>query len=154
MLLTAGIATAAPAPKAPATAPAFRLPATHGVATLDSLRGKVVLLDFWASWCAPCERSFPWMNSLHDSLRAQGFEIVAINLDKERDAADHFLEQHAPHFTVAFDPDGFTAETYHVEAMPTSFVIGRSGAIVLTHAGFDSRKTADVEAVIRKELSK
>ena len=135
-------------------APSFRLPTTHGVATLDSLRGKVVLVDFWASWCAPCARSFPWMNALRDSLAGQGFEIVAINLDKEREAADAFLVDHTPRFTVAFDPEGDVAEAYHVAAMPTSFVISRTGTIVLTHAGFDPKKTAEVESVIRKECSK
>jgi thiol-disulfide isomerase/thioredoxin len=154
ILLAAGPAMAAPAAQALPAAPAFRLPATHGVAALDSLRGKVVLVDFWASWCAPCARSFPWMNALHDSLAGQGFEIVAINLDKDRDAADGFLAQHAPRFAVAFDPEGETAEAYHVAAMPTSFVIGRTGAIVLKHAGFDPKKTGEVEAVIRKECAK
>jgi thiol-disulfide isomerase/thioredoxin len=154
ILLAAGAAIAAPAPQTPHAAPAFRLPATHGVAALDSLRGKVVLVDFWASWCAPCARSFPWMNALHDSLAGQGFAIVAINLDKDREAADGFLAQHAPRFTVAFDPEGGTAEAYHVAAMPTSFVIGRSGTIVLTHTGFDPKKTGEVEAVIRKECAK
>jgi peroxiredoxin len=153
-LLLAGIAASAPAAKSPPRAPEFRLSATHGVAALDSLRGKVVLLDFWASWCAPCARSFPWMNALHDSLSDQGFEIVAISLDKDREDANAFLAQHAPHFIVAFDPEGETAEAYHVAAMPTSFVIDRSGAIVLTHAGFDPKKTAEVESMVRKECSK
>jgi peroxiredoxin len=152
--LLAGAATAAPAAKKPSLAPAFRLPATHGVATLDSLRGKVVLVDFWASWCAPCARSFPWMNALHDSLSGQGLAIVAISLDKERTDAEAFLAQQAPRFTVAFDPEGETAEAYRVAAMPTSFVIGRSGEILLTHAGFDPKKTSEVESAIRKELSK
>ncbi|MGH7742112.1 MAG: TlpA disulfide reductase family protein [Candidatus Eiseniibacteriota bacterium] len=140
--------------KPPALAPAFHLPAQHGLVTLDSLRGKVVLVDFWASWCAPCARSFPWMNALHDSLSRQGLEIVAINLDKERADAEAFLAQHAPRFDVAFDPQGEVAEAYHVMAMPTSFVIGRTGELVLMHPGFDPKKAGDLEAVIRKECEK
>lgn len=151
VLLSTTAAVAIPA-KAPVSAPSFRLPAVHGYAALDSLRGKVVLVDFWASWCAPCERSFPWMNALHDSLSRQGFEIVAINLDKDRAAADAFLEKHPPHFTVAFDPGGEVAERYQVAAMPTSFVIGRDGALLLKHPGFDPKKTAEIESLIRKEL--
>jgi peroxiredoxin len=90
------------------------------------------------------------MNALYDSLSGQGFEIVAINLDKERVDADAFLAQHSPRFTVAFDPEGELAEAYHVMAMPTSFVIGRTGTILLTHAGFDPKKAGEVEDVIRK----
>jgi cytochrome c biogenesis protein CcmG/thiol:disulfide interchange protein DsbE len=131
-------------------APSFRLATAHGFVSLDSLRGKVVLVDFWASWCAPCKRSFPWMSALHDSLAARGFELVAINLDKDRDAAERFLEQNPARFTVAFDPGGESAEAYHVAAMPSSFVIAPDGRIALTHAGFDPRKTAEVEAVIRR----
>lgn len=136
------------------TAPSFRLVTPHGTVSLDSLRGKVVLLDFWASWCAPCERSFPWMSALHDSLAGQGFEVVAVNLDKDVPAADKFLARHPVDFTIAFDPDGRTAEAYRVEAMPTSFVIDRKGQIALMHRGFDPKKTGEVEAAIRKECAR
>ena len=141
----------ASADKPPPRAPSFHLPTPHGSVALDSLRGKVVLVDFWASWCVPCERSFPWMGALYDSLAPLGFEIVAINLDKDRAATDAFLARHPSRFTIAFDPNGKSAEAYQVKAMPSSFVIDRSGAIVLSHRGFDPKKTADIEALIRKE---
>ena len=134
--------------------PSFHLATPRGSVTLDSLRGKVVLVDFWASWCAPCERSFPWMNALRDSLAPQGFEIVAINLDKDRAAADKFLARHTVGFTVAFDADGKTAEAYKVAALPTSFVIDRKGQVVLSHRGFDPKKTAELETAIRKECKR
>jgi len=153
MLLAAPSPSASAGKPAAGAAPAFRLPAVHGTVALDSLRGRVVLVDFWASWCAPCERSFPWMNALHDSLAGRGLEIVAINLDKERSAADAFLAKHAPHFVVAFDPAGEIAEDYRVMAMPTSYVIGRDGKILLTHPGFDPKKTDEIEALIRRECS-
>jgi len=147
-LMATQLATAA---KPQQSAPSFRLATPHGSVTLSALRGKVVLVDFWASWCAPCERSFPWMNALYDSLAPRGFEIVAINLDKDREAAYAFLARHPARFTVAFDPDGKTAEAYQVKAMPSSFVIDSSGSIVLSHRGFDPKKMGDVEAMIRKE---
>ena len=153
-LLVAGVTPPALAGKPPTPAPSFHLPGTQGTVALDSLRGKVVLVDFWASWCVPCAKSFPWMNALRDSFAGQPFKIVAINLDKEREAADAFLEKYPPRFTVAFDPEGATAEAYHVVAMPTSFVIGRDGTILLVHAGFDPKKTGEVESLIRKECSK
>ncbi len=138
----------------PRTAPLFHLATPHGSVALDSLRGKVVLVDFWASWCVPCERSFPWMSTLRESLAPQGFEVVAINLDKELPAVDQFLARHPVGFVIAFDPDGKTAEAYQVAAMPTSFVIDRSGQVVLSHRGFDPKKTAELETAIRKECAR
>ena len=135
----------------PRAAPSFHLATAHGDVALDSLRGKVVLIDFWASWCAPCARSFPWMNALHDSLASKGLEIVAVDLDKDPADADAFLAQHPPRFTIAFDPGGKTAEAYHVTAMPSSFVVDPHGSIVYAHRGFDPKKTGEIEAIIRKE---
>ena len=132
------------------TAPRFTLPALHGKASLDSLRGRVVLVDFWASWCEPCKRSFPWLAEMHHGYSGKGLTIVAINLDKDRALADAFLDRYPAPFTVAFDPTGATAETYKVAAMPTSFLIGRSGEILYSHAGFDPRKSAEYESRIRE----
>jgi thiol-disulfide isomerase/thioredoxin len=137
---------AAAAAKGPA--PRFDLPARTGTVSLDSLRGRVVLLDFWASWCEPCKRSFPWMSGLHEQYGAKGLTIVAINLDKARDAADAFLTEHPVKFLIAFDPTGKTAEAYHVPAMPTSFLIGPTGTILYSHAGFDPKKTGELEKLI------
>ena len=84
----------------------FELPARAGVASLDSLRGRVVLVGFWASWCEPCRLSFPWMAGLHKQYAERGLTIVAVNLDKSRDPADMFLAHHPAPFTVASIPKG------------------------------------------------
>jgi thiol-disulfide isomerase/thioredoxin len=139
--------------KAPVAAPAFTLPATSGTVALDSLRGRVVYLDFWASWCEPCRKSFPWMNTLRERYAGRGLTVVAINLDKSRDLADSFLENYPATFRVAFDPAGKVAEAYRVMAMPTSFVIGRDGKVRFTHIGFQTGKTAQVEAKIEEALA-
>lgn len=140
------------AERPPTRAPDFSLPARQGIVALDSLRGKVVLLDFWASWCEPCRHSFPWMDSLRARLGPRGFEVVAIDLDKDRSLAEEFLEHHPVRFVVGFDPNGRTAEAYHVAAMPSSFVIGPGGEMLLTHAGFDRRKTTAIETTIEAAL--
>ena len=153
LLVALTVPAFARASKAPAMAPAFNLPATHGPATLDSLRGKVALVDFWASWCEPCRKSFPWMKSMYERYAAKGFTIVAINLDKDRDKADAFLQEFSAPFTVAFDPNGKTAEAYGVKAMPTSFLIAPDGKLLETHAGFDAKRAALLEKKIAGMLS-
>lgn len=154
MLAALPALAAAAKPRAPRAAPSFQLPARTGTASLDSLRGQVVLVDFWASWCVPCRRSFPWMDSLLARYGGKGFSIVAINLDKERAAADQFLTDHAAAFAIAYDPAGKTAEAYGVTAMPMSFLIAKDGTIVHTHVGYDPKKTASIEAMIAEQLKR
>jgi len=132
------------------SAPTFSLPGRTGTVSLDSLRGRVVYVDFWASWCEPCRRSFPWLNTLRERYADRGLTIVAINLDKDRRTADAFLEKFPTSFLVAYDPAGKTAEAYRVSAMPSSFLIGPTGTLLSSHAGFDPRKTGAIEALIQE----
>jgi len=143
-------ASAPAASPSPRLAPSFTLPARAGTVSLDSLRGKVVLVDFWASWCAPCRGSFPWLSRVADRYAADGFTVVAVNLDKDRAAADRFLEEFPAPFAVAFDSSGRTAEKYRVTVMPTSFLVARDGTILHTHSGFDPKKVAAVENLIQE----
>jgi thiol-disulfide isomerase/thioredoxin len=135
---------------APVPAPHFALPGRQGVVDSDSLRGKLVLVDFWASWCGPCQKSFPWMTNVYQRYAARGFTIVAINLDKDRDLADRFLDKHPAPFLVAFDPSGKTAKEYKVWGMPTSYLISPKGEILATHMGFDPKNAASFEAAIEQ----
>lgn len=134
----------------PRVAPGFNLPTRDGSVCLDSLRGRVVLVDFWASWCEPCRQSFPWLKTLHERYAAKGLTIVAINLDKKRPAADAFLTRYPAPFTVAFDPSGKTAEAFKATAMPSSYLVGPTGAILLTHTGFNQGDTGAIETKIRE----
>ena len=155
VLLLALPAFAGPGPPAPtASAPAFSLPGRTGTVSLDSLRGRVVYVDFWASWCDPCRRSFPWLNSLNERYAGKGLTIVAIDLDKDRRAADAFLEEFPASFLVAYDPAGRTAEAYRVSAMPSSFLIGPTGALLSSHAGFDPRKVDAIETSIQEACAR
>jgi thiol-disulfide isomerase/thioredoxin len=155
--LLAALAFAAPSRAAQPgdAAPAFSLPAASGAATtLASLRGSVVYVDFWASWCTPCRRSFPWMNALQARYGAQGLAIVAINVDKRRDDAERFLRDTPAQFAVLYDAQGIVPSAYDVREMPSSFLIDRNGTVVLAEQGFrDERKDA-VEARIRELLAK
>jgi len=136
-------------------APAFSLKTrSGGVVASDSLRGKVVLVDFWASWCAPCQRSFPWMGEIAQRYAPRGLVVVAINLDRDRDLADDFLAHHPATFAIAYDPGGKVADAFHVKGMPSTFLIDRDGKLLHDHIGFDTRKAGQLEALIQEACAR
>ena len=126
--------------------------------SLTPLKGQVVYLDFWASWCTPCKASFPFMNELHDQLASQGLVVLAVNVDEQRAAADRFLQQTPARFRIAYDPKGLTPEQYKVKAMPTAVLIDRKGQVRHLHAGFRERDRdalrAQVESLLKETLPK
>src|SRR5690349_1458246 len=150
-LVLAASAQSATHPATSELAPSFRLPGLRDTIASDSLRGRVVYVDFWASWCEPCRRSFPWLAKLQERYGSRGLAIVAIDLDQERKAGEDFLAKFPAPFHVAFDASGRTAEAFGVEAMPTSFLIGRDGKILERRAGFDAKHAAELEERIDKE---
>jgi thiol-disulfide isomerase/thioredoxin len=119
---------------------------------LEEYAGKVVFVDFWASWCAPCKRSFPWMVDLQKRLSEQGLVIVTVNVDRTRKAADRFLEQLDSELPVIFDPEGEIAEAYQLETMPSSYIYGRDGTLRATHMGFHPDKVDEIEAELKALL--
>ncbi len=120
---------------------------------LASLQGRVVYLDFWASWCGPCKQSFPWMQSMKAMYEAQGLTVIAVNLDTDRADADKFLAQFKPTFDVRFDPKGEFAELYKIEGMPSSVLIDRHGVKRFTHVGFRPVDGPLYEAQLRELLT-
>jgi thiol-disulfide isomerase/thioredoxin len=120
---------------------------------LAAVQGKVVWLDFSASWCAPCRQSFPWMNAMQRTYGPQGLSVVAVNLDRDRAAAEKFLAAMPAEFALEFDPDGSLATLYDVEAMPSSYLIDRSGDVVARHLGFRESRRDEYEAAIRSALA-
>ncbi len=120
---------------------------------LANLRGQVVYLDFWASWCGPCRLSFPWMQTLAKTYEGQGLAIVAVNLDRDRLDADKFLAQFTPTFDVRFDPQGESAAFYKIKGMPASVLIDRHGVMRFTHVGFRPVDAAAFETQLRELLA-
>ena len=120
---------------------------------LSAYRGKVVYVDFWASWCGPCKQSFPWMQAMKDTYDRQGLTVIAVNLDLKHADADKFLERFRPTFEVRFDPDGRIAEFYKVQAMPSSVLIDRHGVTRFTHEGFRPVDGPAYEAQVRELLA-
>ena len=131
-------------------APGFKLPGQDKTIQLSDYKGKVVYLDFWASWCEPCKRSFPWMNDLQAQYAEEGFEIIAVNLDTSRKEAEEFLKKMPAKFDVAFDKSGKTAQAYNLKAMPSSFLIDRNGRLVHKSLGYRVEEKKIVEKKIQK----
>jgi cytochrome c biogenesis protein CcmG, thiol:disulfide interchange protein DsbE len=136
-----------------APAPELNLPGLKDPVALASLQGKVVYVDFWASWCGPCKQSFLFMNEVQAKYRAQGFEIIAVNLDAKREDADKFLAETPARFTVAFDGKGESARRFEVKGMPSSVLIGRDGKVIAAHKGFKDEDRKDLEARIAQAVA-
>jgi len=134
-------------------APAFTVTNQDGgQVSLSQFKGKVVYLDFWASWCGPCRKSFPWMNAVQSKYAAQGLQVVGVNLDEKSEDGLHFLKETPAQFTVAFDPKAVTPGLYGVKGMPTSMLIGRDGKVILEHSGFKEADRAELEKKIQSAL--
>jgi thiol-disulfide isomerase/thioredoxin len=132
------------------SAPGFSLANAKGdTVALDRLKGQVVYVDFWASWCGPCKRSFPWMNELAERYGDKGFTVVAVNVDKKREDAERFLAGTPARFTVVYDAPGATPAAWAVKGMPSSYLVDRSGRVVMVEQGFRDEQKAAVEQRIR-----
>lgn len=119
-------------------AAAFAAPALDGKGTveLSKFRGKIVYLDFWASWCAPCLTAIPEIEKMRGEFPSEHFQIVAVNLDQKTKKALRFLKKHPVGYPSASDPKGTLPGQYGVETMPTSYLIDREGVIRYVHRGF------------------
>ena len=120
---------------------------------LEPLRGQVVYLDFWASWCVPCRQTFPFMQSMQLAHGAEGLHVIAVGVDSERADADLFLGHFAHPFEVRFDPAGALASAYRLAGMPASVLIDRRGAVRYSHVGFRAGDAAVIEAQMRELLA-
>jgi len=121
---------------------------------LERLRGKVVLLDFWASWCEPCRHSFPWLNEMQTKYAGRGLVIIGVNVDREHADAERFLREIPATFRIVYDPAGALASRYDVPGMPSSYVLDAKGDVVGRHIGFRNALRAEREAELQKLLEK
>ncbi|VAX28894.1 hypothetical protein MNBD_NITROSPIRAE01-1619 [hydrothermal vent metagenome] len=125
-----------------------------GLFEAEKYRGKVVYLDFWASWCKPCKQSFPWMQAMHKKYEKMGLTVIAVNVDKKKSHADGFLKKHPADFPVLFDPSGVLADKYQLAGMPMSYIIDRDGVIRHRHIGYVPAMQANYEQELQNLLKK
>jgi len=132
-------------------APDFTLKDIHGKAlSLSSLRGKVVLINFWATWCPPCKAEMPSMNKIYHEMRAQGFEVIAVSTDNSLSTVKDFLARNRLDFPVLFDENKAVSRQYRVFSMPTTFLIDRNGMIVEKFYGEEDW----TDPAVRKKIDK
>lgn len=120
---------------------------------LSQYKGKVIYVDFWASWCGPCAKSFPFLNEMHEQLKDQGLQIVGINLDENVDDAKAFLAKYPASFTIVADKSKQCAKDFAVKAMPSSYIIDRKGVVHHIHLGFRPGEANDIRVIVEKLLS-
>ena len=120
---------------------------------LKQFEGKVVYVDFWASWCGPCATSFPFMNNLSRDLKAQGLEVIGVNLDENLEESKQFLEQQPANFIIASDPEQQCAKQFGLKAMPSSYLIDRKGLLRHVHIGFRPAEALEFRALAEKLLA-
>ena len=127
--------------------------ALAGGLELDAYRGKVVYVDFWASWCGPCRESFPWLATLTSEYGAQNLVVLAVNVDHDRQRADRFLRATPAGFPVIYDPSGQIAASYKIVGMPSAVLIDRAGKVRFQHEGFSSKSKDTYEEQLRTLVS-
>lgn len=137
------------------TVPSFKARTIDGSKSLalEDYRGKVVLLDFWASWCPPCLKSLPKYNDLRREIGTANFEIVAINVDENTNDARKFLQKHPVSYPIAKDPKGILPGVFGVKAMPTSYLIDQNGVVQYVHAAFKEGDIEKLKAEIQKLIA-
>ena len=144
------LAASAAAVEPGAPAPVFRLPTFDSgqAVSLADFRGKVVFVDFWASWCSPCRQSLPLYDQLREHYAAADFVVLAIGLDEDVADAKAFLAEHPVKYATLQNPQGDVARAFDLKGMPSSYLIDRDGIVRARHVGFEAK---DIDA-LRKEI--
>lgn len=136
-----------------APAPAFSLASrAGGQVSLAELKGQVVMINFWASWCGPCRQEFPALDQIYAKYKPMGFTLVAINVETEKADAEKFLSATPASFPILFDPDNKVSGSYGVSAMPTTILVDRQGRVRWLHRAYKPGDEAKYIEQIRAAL--
>jgi peroxiredoxin len=156
-LAAAMIALALPAASTDGSqpAPSFTLAnRAGGEVSLAALKGKVVMINFWASWCGPCRQEFPALDAIYGKYKPMGFEMVGINVESEKADAEKFLGAMPVSFPILFDPENKVSGSYGVSAMPTTFLVDRQGRLRWQHRAYkpgdEAKYIEQIRAMLRE----
>jgi peroxiredoxin len=135
-------------------APAFTLQSNAGgQVSLASLKGKVVMVNFWATWCVPCRQEMPHLEALYEKYNSLGFELLAVNVEKNNaEGARKWLQETPVTFPVLFDPENQVTKLYKVQTMPSTVIIGRDGTMRFMHNGYKPGYENDYQTQVRTLL--
>lgn len=122
--------------------------------TLPDTTGKVVIVDFWASWCGPCKRALPILKELNQDYKDKGVVIIAVSLDESKSDMDAYLKKNPLPFTVVRDPKGGLGEKAHVEGIPATFILGPDGKVIEAHTGFSPNMKKEFSKTLDAALAK
>ena len=152
--LTTLVASLAWAATVSGPAPSFALKSNSGQqVALSSLKGKVVMVNFWATWCVPCRQEMPHLQALYQKYNGLGFELLAVNVEKNNaEGARKWLEETPVTFPVLFDPENQVTKLYKVQTMPSTVLIGRDGTMRFIHQGYKPGYENDYQTEVRALL--
>lgn len=153
VLVSANVPEALATPEKGKKAPNFTLRSNQGkVVRLSDLRGQVVLVNFWATWCGPCRQEMPLLDELNDKYRKVGFKVVAVNIDQDRKQAAAMGRSIKFRSPILFDDDQKVSRLYDLKGMPSTFIVDRDGVVRYVHVGYKRGYERDYETEIRALL--
>jgi peroxiredoxin len=154
VLLVGGIvASAALAANLSGPAPGFTLESRDGdVVSLEDLKGQVVMINFWATWCVPCRQEMPHLEALHQRYNSLGFTLLGVNVEDDPEGATKFLKDTPVSFPILYDPKNGVSKLYNVVAMPTTVLVGRDGTMRFIHHGYKPGYEGEYQTQIRALL--
>jgi thiol-disulfide isomerase/thioredoxin len=133
----------------PATEPAFDLPAREGNVSSKDLAGKLLYVDFWASWCGPCRQEMPLLDHLYQQYSPLGFTMLGVNVEQDPADAQRLLKDTPVTFPILFDTKNEVSKLYDVTAMPSTVIVDRDGKVRFVHKGYQAGYEAEYQTQIR-----
>ncbi|MEO0444004.1 MAG: TlpA disulfide reductase family protein [Pseudomonadota bacterium] len=121
--------------------------------SVSDFKGKLIYVDFWASWCGPCRQSLPILNKIRNRYNDKGFEVLAINVDEKLKDAVGFLKKYPVDYPILLDPGGNSPRAYNVRGMPTAYLINENGKVIYKHQGFKKKDGKKIEKLVSDYLA-